>query len=480
MKLPFLKSKAKAAAESAPVPKAAKPAPKAAKPAKTKTTKTGKGKTVIEYLPDADEIERSPVPRYAQFTLHLLFLALLTFMAWATWSELDQVVVARGQLTNPLPNVVVQPLDTSIIQTVDVRQGQVVKKGDKLATLDATFAKADESQLKVRLASLETQIRGIELELNGSNADLSVPTTDDERLQANLLAERRANYRAQQLKLTESAAKLRASLATNRSDQRQIESRLRSMKEMEAMQEKMVAQKYGAPLQLLEAQQRSKEVQRDLELAQNREKELRLELSAFDAEKTAFERNWRQKAMEELLTVSRERDSILQQLQKADLRSQLVTLFAPVDGVVLEIAKLSPGSIVRGAETFFTLVPLNAKLQAEVQINSGDVGYIKPGLVAHIKLDAFPFQRHGTLDAKVVSISEDAFKRDPSGKAGTDAYYLGRIALDSTDLKNMLEGTRLLPGMSLSAEVVVGKRSILSYIAWPLTKGLEEAAREPR
>jgi HlyD family secretion protein len=109
-----------------------------------------------------------------------------------------------------------------------------------------------------------------------------------------------------------------------------------------------------------------------------------------------------------------------------------------------------------------------------------DVGYIKEGDTVHLKLDAYPFQRHGTLDAKVRTISEDAFRRDPSGKGGIDAYYLARLALEAGMLKNMSETTRILPGMTLSAEVVVGKRTVLSYIVWPITKGLDEAIREPK
>jgi HlyD family secretion protein len=183
--------------------------------------------------------------------------------------------------------------------------------------------------------------------------------------------------------------------------------------------------------------------------------------------------------MEESLGVSRERDGVREQLQKADRRSKLVTLSAPVDGVVLEIAKLSPGSIVREAETFFTLVPLNAPLEAEVHIDSLDVGYIRAGGVAHIKVDAFPFQRHGTLEATVRTVSEDAFRRETPSKTASDAYYMARIALDSAELKGMKDGARLLPGMTLTAEIVVGHRTILSYMAWPLTKGISEAAREP-
>jgi HlyD family secretion protein len=436
-------------------------------------------KTAIEYLPDADEIERTPVPRMAQVTMHVLLLALVSFGLWANFSQLDQVVVAQGRLVNPMPNVVVQPLEMSIVKSIEVRVGQVVKRGQILATLDPTFTQADESQLRTRLASLETQILGFEHELTGRTSVGKDTNNADDQLQANLMAERKDNYKAQQMRILENSAKLRAALATNRSDQQFVASRLKSLKEMEAMQEKMAAQKFGSPLQLLEAQQRSKEVERELELVSNREVEIRRDLAAVDSERQAFEKGWRQKIMEDLLNLSRERDSLKEQLQKADKRSKLVTLTAPVDSVVLEMAKLSTGSIVQAAETFFTLVPLNVTLEAEVQIDAVDVGYIKLGHQVHVKVDAFPYQKHGTLDAKVRTISEDAFRKDTSGNPVASAFYLSRIALASSTLTNMKEGSRLLPGMTLNAEIVVGKRSVISYLAWPLTKGLTEAIREP-
>lgn len=446
---------------------------------KSDPAKSSKGKTVIEYLPDADELERSPVPRWAQVTLRVLMLAVASFGVWASVSELDQVVVARGSLVNPLPNIVVQPLETSIIQSVDVRIGQVVKKGDTLATLDATFIQVDENVLQLRLDSLETQAKGLEEELSGKVSPKAKTGSADDELQANLLTERRANYRAQQLKIAESVGRLRAALATNRRDQKLAAARLASLKNIETMQEKMVAQKFGAPLQLMEAQIKSKEVERDLESVANREQEIIRELAAAEAESTAFEKGWRQKTMEDLLSVTRERDTVREQIQKADKRRRLVTLTAPTDAVVLDIVKLSPGSIVREAETFFTLVPLNAQLEAEVQIDSSDIGYVKLGAEARLKLDAFPFQRHSTLGAKIRTLSEDAFRREGTAKTSGDVYYVSRMTLEGATLKNMLETARLLPGMTLTAEVIVGKRTVLSYLAWPLTKGLGEAAREP-
>jgi HlyD family secretion protein len=123
--------------------------------------------TVLDFLPDADEIERSPVPVYLRTTVFALAAAVVLFVAWATFSEVERIVITQGRLVNPLPNIVVQPLETSIIQRIEVRTGQVVRKGDVLATLDPTFAQADEAQLRTRLRSLDTQTRGLNDELSG-------------------------------------------------------------------------------------------------------------------------------------------------------------------------------------------------------------------------------------------------------------------------------------------------------------------------
>jgi len=215
-------------------------------------------------------------------------------------------------------------------------------------------------------------------------------------------------------------------------------------------------------------------------LAQSKEHELSREKSALQAEKMAFIKGWRQKAMEDLLSTTRERDGIQEQLQKADKRKQLVALVSPVDAVVLDMAKLSQGSVIQAAEQMFILVPLGSELEAEVKIDALDIGYIKLNDATHLKLDAFPFQKHGGLRGKVRTLSEDAFKRDGGAMGqGLDAYYLSRISLGSEALRNMSDKMRLLPGMTLSAEIVVGKRTVMSYLLWPLTKAMNESLREP-
>jgi HlyD family secretion protein len=444
-----------------------------------KTPVKGKNTTVIEFLPDADEIERSPLPRSARITLHVLLAALISFLTWASFSKLDRVVVTHGRLVTPLSNILVQPLETSLIQSIDVRIGQIVKKGERLATLDPTFAQADESQLRKQLSSLETQSKSLEAELSGHKAQGDPNADADGQLQAELSVERQANYQAQLTKMDEDIARLQATLTTNRHDQQMLAEHVKPLQEIERMQEVLVARNFGARVRLLEAQEKRQEVERNMQLAKNREQEIKRELAGMEAEKIAFKKGWRQKMMEEMLSTSRDRNSVNEQLQKADKRRKLVTLTSPSDAVVLDIAKLSLGSVVQGGGAFFTLVPLDTELEAEVQIDSLDVGYVKSGDVARLKLDAYPFQKHGLLDGEVRTISEDAFRREADPGQTMDAYYRSRISLGDSHLKKMPERARLLPGMTLTAEIVVGERSVISYLLWPLTKALEESMQEP-
>ncbi|WP_432380660.1 HlyD family type I secretion periplasmic adaptor subunit [Duganella sp. P38] len=440
-----------------------------------------KDETEIDFLPDADAIERNPLPKSVRLTLHLLLAAFVFFIVWASVSPVDKIIIAHGKLVNPLPNIVVQPLDTSIIQSIDVRVGQIVKKGQLLATLDPTFTAADESQLRQRLESLDTQASGLRSEISGKpGTEPGAGSSDDAQLQAQLSSERKANYQAQKSKMEQNIARLRASLETNKHDQGILAQRVKSLREVEAMQEQLMAEQFGAKMHLLEARDRRLEVERDMDLQKNKAIEMTRELASLEAERAAFERSWRQKSMEDLLSASRERDSISEQLAKADKRAKAVQMVAPADAVVLEIGKLSVGSIVREAEPLFTLVPLGAELEAEVQIDSLDIGRIKPGLNAHIKVDAFSFQEHGMLEGKVRFISQDSFKRENSEKSGggTDAYYLSRIPYTG-QLRKVPAGARLLPGMTVTAEIVVGHRTVMSYLLFPLTRALDESIREP-
>ena len=429
------------------------------------------------FLPDADALEHKPLPGGLSATLYLLVGLVAATIAWASVFEVDMVVTARGKLVTAQPNIVVQPLETAQISELRVQPGQIVRKGQVLAVLDPTFISADLTQAQDRLKSLEAEVRRVEQELAGQPLKPQGQNRD-ELLQSQLQGERQASYQARLLRLNESIERAKAAMATNRHDIQSLEARVKSLREIEGMNEQLTQQQFQSNMKLLESRERRQEVERELINARNRSVELRRQLAEAEAEKASFSRDWRQKTTEELVAARRERDSLAEQVKKAEKRSRLIELAAPSDAVVLEVAARSAGSVIREAEPLVTLVPLGETLQAEVQINSADVGYVKLHDPVRIKIDAFPFQKHGLIKGQLDKLGQDAFTKDPSSnQAGP--YYLGRATLKHNELRHLPRNAPLIPGMTLSAEIVVGKRSVMSYVLYPVMRGLSEAAREP-
>ena len=126
-----------------------------------------------------------------------------------------------------------------------------------------------------------------------------------------------------------------------------------------------------------------------------------------------------------------------------------------------------------------TLVPVSTPLEAEVQISTRDIGFLRPGDDATAKIDAFNFIEHGVAHGHVRWISEGAFTNEDTASAQTPPYYKARIAFDKLDFKGVPSSFRLIPGMTLNGEIKVGSRSLGAYILGGMISGLGDAMREP-
>ena len=430
-----------------------------------------------EFLPDAQALERRAPPGTRRLTLYALLALVLAAILWASFTEIDKLVIGRGRLVTPLPNLVVQPLEPGILKTIEVGIGERVAQGQTLATLDATFAAADTEQLASRSATLGLQAERLQAELLEQDLPQRAAEGVQEQLQASLLAERRAAYAARMRQFEETIEGLRASLETNRRDQEALARHVQSLQDLETMHLELETKQMGSRANLLQVQAQRLEVERDHTMAVNRRQEIQREITATEAERESFTKSWRQEAMEQLAETLQQREEIDEQLAKARRRSDLVKLTAPADAIVLEIGERSVGSVVREAEPLFVLVPLQADLEAEVEVSPADVGEIQVGDTARIKIDAYPFQKHGTVRGQVINVSADAFSR-PSASGQDAYYYLARISLEDTRLRHLPEPTRLLPGMTLSAEIKTGKRTVISYFLYPVIRVLDESLRE--
>jgi HlyD family secretion protein len=152
--------------------------------------------------------------------------------------------------------------------------------------------------------------------------------------------------------------------------------------------------------------------------------------------------------------------------------------------VVLELGQRSIGSVAKEAEPLVTLVPADNRVEAEVDVDSSDVARLRVGDSVRVKFDALPFQRHGTVDGTLRVITENSFQPDKNRNGdskpdGQPAFFRARIALGPLALRDVPADFRLIPGMTATAEIKVGRRTIISYLLDPIVRLFDESLREP-
>src|SRR5690349_10516043 len=185
----------------------------------TASSRAEVSRLILEFQSDARAIEEGPVPTTARLTLYAVLAFVVIAIAWAALSLVDQVVVARGKLITTASNIFVQPLETSIVRSIDVRACDIGRKGDRLGTLDQTFTEADAEQLKARIDSLGAQARRLQAEIEGKAYNVPATATPDERLQEIIASRRTQQYDARIEAFDKQIARAEAGITTKKADQ---------------------------------------------------------------------------------------------------------------------------------------------------------------------------------------------------------------------------------------------------------------------
>ncbi|PWK76981.1 HlyD family type I secretion periplasmic adaptor subunit [Aminobacter sp. AP02] len=437
---------------------------------------------ISEFQPDAVELEERAPPRIARLALYGVTLLIVAAVAWASLASIDEIVVAPGRLITKQPTIIVQPLETSIIRSIDVAAGDVVRAGQTLATLDPTFSQSDVDQQRAKFIALDAQVKRIDAELAGADYSKMAGSAPDEQLQVELFGQRRAFLMAQLQNFDQQIAGQESTITTAKGQEVVLKERLDNLVEIERAREKLYEQDFGSRLNLLSSRDARLSVDASLAQLQGGAVAAEHTLAKLRADRQAFIEDFRRTSMERLVELRSQLSTVGEELKKMELRRTMVSLTAPADAVVLDLAARSIGSVVREAERIITLVPLNVPLEAEVSVNARDIGRVKADDEVRIKFDAYPFQKFGTATGAIRTISRDAFTPDPqSGTTQTAAlpFFRALIPVSGMQLDAPLQPVRLLPGMTVTAEIKVGRRTVISYFLYPLIRGLDESIREP-
>lgn len=440
----------------------------------------------VAFQTDLEELLAEPPPPFLGGAHHLVALLFLLLLGLAAVARVDVVVTASGRLATDAPPIVLQPLERASLRELRVRPGDRVVTGQTLAVLDSTFTEADTASLTAQRRALTAHLRRLDAEMANAPPPTDLTADPDALLQAVLQAQRHALHTARLRGFDEELRSLAAGIRTLDDSATLLGEQAGIARDVENLRQRLVEGQIGSRLNLLGARTQRLQAEQELRQARNRIEELRHALQSKQAERQGFLDDWRRQLLEETVRIRGELVRVAEQLAKANRLNELTVVIAPMDGIVLDVARRSIGSVLREAEPLVTLVPANVPLIAEIALRSADIGYTRPGDAVVLKVDAFPFQRHGVLEGRLRSVGQESFGRQdaaaPDGRtapASGGAVHGGQVVLSGSGLSDLPPGTNVIPGMTVTAEIKVGTRRVLSYFLNPLVRGLQESLREP-
>jgi hemolysin D len=419
------------------------------------------------FLPAALCLQDTPVhpaPRRAAIVICTLFaIALL----WSIFGKIDIVAVAQGRIVVSERTKTIQPLETSVVTQVLVKDGQAVKAGQVLVELDATAANADRTSVAEQHKATEAETRRTAA-LIDALARGRAPRTTDAQTQAEWqdITARLAKLDAEQSRRQAEAATVREAIA-------KLEATLPLAQRREADVKGLAEQGF---MNQHAGQDRSRErieLERDLALQRARLLEAQAAIAESRQSRAATLAETQRLLRERQTQAALKQEQLSQEKRKTEQRSKLTQLTAPVDGTVQQLAVHTAGGVVTEAQVLMIVVPKDAEVTAEVVLENKDVGFVQQGQPAEVKLETFPFTRYGTVQASVARLSADAVTDEKRG-----AIFPATLKLDRTHLN--VDGKRiaLAPGMNLSAEIKTGKRRVIDYLLSPVQKAADESMKE--
>lgn len=438
----------------------------------------------LAFLPAALEIQAAPPAKWSRSLLWVIISLIIIISVWASWAKIDIIATAQGKIVPSGQIKVIQPFETGVVKTIYIKEGQHVKAGDKLIALDNTSNVADVGALmneltgyKGDLARQTLFIKKLNV-INSANTNIHEQTFNHEVTllplnQQSLLMSSWQEYLSKFNSFTSEITKLNAEKKSREIEVGRLEKTLPLITEREQSYFALLESAAVARNQYLELKQQRIDQQENLFLQRANVEQINASIESAKQNLYAYQSEIRRTTQQEINQLTRQRNGIEQELNKANRLTQLRVLTSPVDGVVEELKVSTIGGIVTPAQELLHIIPKNQKLEVEAGLLNKDIGFVETGQVAEIKIDSFPFTKYGVIDGDVIDISADAIEDEQLG-------LLFPLKASLTEQRINVNGkwVQLKPGMSVTVEIKTGTRRLMEFLLAPLMKGVNEGARE--
>lgn len=429
------------------------------------------------FSPNALILQR-PMPWAAARMISLGICAMaLCALVFAWLAPMDIVVSSQGRVIPSGRSKVIQPLESGVVRTIAVRDGQSVKAGDLLVELDPTNAQADQSRVQRDFWDASSDVARLQAALGGAGSAKwpeGTPVDVTEQQEA-LLISQRAEQAQRLATLDADVTRREADRDAIAASIEQLGKSLPLLRQKHAMREELATTGHIPRTGVIESRLELMAMEKELAVQENRLREAAAGREAALQQHAQARAEFRARAGAELNEAIRKRESARQELVKTTLRGDLQTLRSPIDGVVQQLAVTTVGGVVTPAQPVMTIVPAGSGLEVEAQVLNKDIGHVRPGQRVINKVETYDFTRYGFIEGRVSWVGTDAVN-DP--KLGP--VYPVRIELAEMHTPNTVSGSQgnVGAGMNVTADIRTGQRRMLEYFLAPMLRYKQEAIRE--
>jgi hemolysin D len=421
---------------------------------------------------ELQESPPSPAGRAVIWTIIAVFAAAIL---WACLSTVEIIAVAQGKIIPDEYSKVIQPLDSGVITAIRVQNGTEVAKGAVLIELDPTADSADRDRLVNELQAARLDIARLRALLTGK-ATLDASAVGDSPLlavQRQLLHDQLEEHHARLDTARLVVEQRQATVEATKIQLERLQAIIPILEERASVYHTLFQKTYGSKMQYLETEK--ERIEKVKELA-SQEQQLVQETAALAEARRNYQTlmaEFKRQRLAELAAAETRAASLAKEVDKARHRTARQTLTAPIDGVVQQLMVHTVGGVVTPAQQLMVIVPKDHPLEVEAWIENTDIGFVRAGQPAEVKIAAFPFTRYGTIPAQLLTVSHDAV---PLEKAGL--VYTARVGLERSVMS--VDGTLipLTPGMAVTVEIKTGTRRLIEYFLSPLLQAQQESVRE--
>lgn len=424
-----------------------------------------------------DDVVRRNPPAGIRIAAWAVMLFVAGFVAWSYFARFEEVATATGEVVPQGQIKVIQHLEGGIVEAIHVVEGDRVKAGDSLIQLDLAASDSREQELRVTLDGLILRRARLEAEANGTDlvfpGEVATRRPDAARNENQAFLTRRLELESTMNVLDEQTNQRTLDIQQLRTERANKGSDLNLAREELAISEALLVDGLTSKVDHLAILRDVKQLQGEISSIGSAVARAEAALIEAEQKKREAQLNFQRTALDELGKVDLAFDQASQELTKATAMSLRTEITSPIDGVVKSLAVHTIGAVVRPGEPIMEIVPSGENLVVEARLAPRDIGYVKVGQDAVVKISTYDFVRYGGLDAKIVLVSADSHTTED----GTTFFRV--IAQTERDYLGTAEGELpITPGMEATVDIHTGTKPVLFYLIKPVLKLRDEAFRE--